>query len=323
MSDYKNIPKLDLHIHLEGSVRPERVANILDNPYLDKVTKLMRVNKDTKSPAAYNKKYDLPNRCMQSKKNIKLIANDLANDLKEDGVLYAEVRITLKKHMDEGLKMSEILNAALDGSNKVPGIKIKYILCMQREDNEKANRKIIRLAKLYKHFNVVGVDLIGNERKYPNKMFYSLFEYANKMHVNLFVHANKNSNLSIEEITKYNIKRIGHGSSFNQEIKDNLKKLNIPLEICINSDIDKDIFSNYQKHPIKDLIKDSIPFVIGTNCRTISNITLSKEYTNLKNYLDIKDSWFTVMNLNAIEYTMLNNSDKEKLRERFNKKIRS
>jgi len=324
MIDFDKLPKIDLHVHVDGSVRPSTVVELLNNPYPDKVAKLMRVDKDTISHAEYMRKFDLPTRVMQSKSNLTRIAMELAEDLKADGVIYAEAHLSPARHTQEGLAMSDVIKAVLAGFKKVDGIKVNLILCMQREDNENDNRRIIRLAKLYHRQGVCGVGLVGNEKKYPNRTFGNLFKYAKSQNVNFTVHAGEEDGAdSVKGAIDLGVKRIGHGVRVieNEYIESLLKEKNIALEVCPNSNIDVGIYSNYKDHPVKKLYDYGIKVTIGSNCRTVSNITLTTEYQNLYRYLGFSLEDFVKMNEYAIDASFMSDNDKKKYRKLLKESI--
>ena len=118
MFNYKKMPKVELHLHLDGSVRPETAAKLLGIDLNDYLTKFF-----------------IPGKVMQTKKNLELISEELAADLEEDGVIYAEIRFAPLKHVFKGLSLDEVVESVLKGLAK-KSLKTNLILCIIRGDKD-------------------------------------------------------------------------------------------------------------------------------------------------------------------------------------------
>ena len=122
----KNLPKVELHLHLDGSVRESTASEILGVDVSNK----MQVN-NCKSLSDYLSKFEIPLIVMQSKENLERISYELAVDLKKDNVIYAEIRFCPILHTKNGLSLEEFIDSVLKGLKKVE-IKTNLILCMMR-----------------------------------------------------------------------------------------------------------------------------------------------------------------------------------------------
>ena len=158
----ENLKKVELHLHLDGSVRPSTIASIL-NIKEQKVKEKICVDHNTKNLEDYLSKFKLPISIMQTKENLTRISYELALDLKKDNVIYAEIRFAPLFHTKQGLTIEEVITAILDGLKQVP-IKINLILCMMRGSNYEDNYKVIEAAYQFRNKGVVGIDLAGDEK---------------------------------------------------------------------------------------------------------------------------------------------------------------
>ena len=131
----KNLPKVELHLHLDGSVRESTASEILGVDVSNK----MQVN-NCKSLSDYLSKFEIPLIVMQSKENLERISYELAVDLKKDNVIYAEIRFCPILHTKNGLSLEEVIDSVLKGLKKVE-IKTNLILCMMRNFEEDENKK--------------------------------------------------------------------------------------------------------------------------------------------------------------------------------------
>lgn len=305
-----NIPKVELHLHLDGSVRPNTVAEILSMD-LDIVKSQMIAPRKCKDLNEYLTKFDLPVLAMQSEDNLERIAYELVQDLQKDNVIYAEIRFAPLKHTNF-LTPNLVVESVLKGLKKGK-IPTKLILCCMRNDSIEENKKVIDLALKYKG-DVVAVDLAGAEALYKTSSFKELFEYANRNNIPFTIHAGEADGYdSIKSAINFGAKRIGHGVlSINYpDILEELKNNDILLEICPSSNIQTNIYEFIDEHPILELYKKGVLVSINTDNRTVSNVTLEDEYNFLKEKFSYLD--FCKMNLDAIKYSFLIESEKEVL----------
>ncbi len=310
------LPKVELHLHLDGSVRTKTVSEIL-NLDIKEVKRKMICDKNTKSLTDYLTKFDLPLEILQTKENLKRITKELLEDLKKENVIYAEIRFAPQLHTKKGLSQEEVVESVISAINEVDSIKCNLILCCMRNDllnNNINNLKTIKVAEKYYQKKVVALDLAGDEIKFPTSKFIDLFKNTS---LPLTIHAGEASNyISIEDAVKMKAKRIGHGINIinNNKLIEELNKKNILLEICPQSNIDTCAITNKKNHPITKLI-NKIPISINTDNRTVSNITLTKEYEDLINLCNFSIKDLKTCNINAINHAFINEDEKRKLIE--------
>lgn len=315
----KNIPKVELHLHLDGSVRLD-TASRLTGKSIEEVRSLMIAKEKCHDLNEYLTKFNLANEIMQSQENLTRIAKELVEDLKNDNVIYAEIRFAPLLHTKKGLTGEEVIEAVLLGL-KDEDLKVNLILCMMRQFSFEDNLKTIELAIKYLDKGVVAIDLAGAEALYPTANFERLFQIAKDKNIPFTIHAGEaDGKDSILSAINFKTKRIGHGVRCieDKEILDMIKKNNITLEVCPTSNIQTDIFENYHYHPIRKLYDMNILVTINVDNMTVSNIDLTQEYEKLvKNFnFTLKD--FKKMNINAINASFLKEELKEKYREIIN-----
>ena len=306
--------KVELHIHLDGSLRPSTVAEIL-NISEEEAKEKMIVKNNNQDLTEYLTKFDLPIKVMQTKENLKRVAKELAEDLKLDDVIYAEVRFAPQKHTLKGLSLDDVITSVLEGFKSANKIKINLILCMMRGDSFEKNKEVIELCKKYLNKGVVALDLAGDEKNYKTKNYKSLFEIANKENIPFTIHAGEaDEPQSVLDAINFGAKRIGHGiRSIEDEVV--LKKIidnNIALEVCPTSNVQTKVVNTYANHPVKKLYDKNVLVTINTDNNTVSNLTLSKEYVKLRKYFNFTDEDFLKFNINAIKASFISDIEKEK-----------
>lgn len=320
IEEIKNLPKVELHIHLDGSVSLDLASQLSGLSYEEVKDKMMAKEK-CNNLSEYLTKFDFPISLMQTKQNLTLISQNLVDYLVSEKVVYAEIRFAPMFHTQEGLTYEEVVESVLEGLNANPNIKTNLILCMMRGMEKEANLKTIETASKYLGKGVCAIDLAGAEDKYPLADYLDLFEIAQKKKIPFTIHAGENG--SAEEVKTaidLGTSRIGHGihSIENKEVLKLLKSKNILLEICPTSNVQTNAVFSYQDHPIKKLYQLGIKVNINTDNTTVSNITLCQEYLKLWNQFHFNLSDYQQMNLDALDHSFLKETEKKALKEKLN-----
>ena len=311
-------PKIELHLHLDGSVRPSTVSNIL-NLNEKEVEKEMIVDTSCNDLNDYLIKFDLPLKILQTKDNLIKVSEELANDLKKDGIIYAEIRFAPILHINNCLSCEEVIEAVIEGISRVD-IKINLIICLIRNASEEDNYKVINAGLKYINNKVVGFDLAGAEAIYKTSKFKELFKYISKYNIPFTIHAGEADDIdSIKSAIEFGAKRIGHGVRIMGDVnmikyaKDN----NITFEVCPTSNIDTKIYKEYKEHAIKKMYDNNLNITINTDNRTVSNITLTEEYNKLINTFNFSLEDIKNMNITAINASFISDIDKENLKQEY------
>jgi len=316
--ELKSLKKVELHLHLDGSV-PIDTLNNLSNIEINKLREKIIAHDKGNNLTDYLTKFDLPLSYMQTKENLKLIANDLTSYLEKENIIYAEIRFAPHLHQNESLSLEEIINAVLDGL-KNSKVKTNLILCMMRNFEFEKNLEIIKLAEKYLNKGVCAIDLAGDENKYPLDNYLELFEIAKEKNIPFTIHAGENGSFKeVEKAINIGASRIGHGvhAIESKEIQQLIKEKDILLEICPTSNIQTNAIDYYENHPIYKFYKDNIKVCINTDNKTVSNINLNQEYDKLKKYFNLNENDFKQMNLYAIDYAFISEEEKNKLKLLF------
>lgn len=301
------IKKIELHLHLDGSIREETANEILGKKCnLKAKDKCEDLNE-------YLEKFEIPSIILQTKENLERVAYELTLDLKKDNVIYAEIRFAPLKHLNGGLSLDEVITSVLNGLSKVD-IETNLILCMMRNDSFNDNKKVIDLAHKYGF----AIDLAGAEAIYKTKDFKELFKYAKSINVPFTIHAGEADGYeSIKAAIDFGASRLGHGIKIIDypDLINEAKEKGITLEVCPTSNVQTNAVNILKDHPIKKLYDMNVNVCINTDNRTVSNITLEDEYNKLKETFNFTNEDFLKMNLMAIEASFA--QDKEKLKTKL------
>ena len=318
MENIIKMPKVELHLHLDGSVSLdllEKFSSLTKDEVIN-----MAISNNDDNLEKYLEHFDFINEYLQTKENLELASFTLGQDLEKENVVYAEVRFAPFNHTKNGLTGEEVVESVLKGFSKC-NLKVNLILCMLRGKDLEYNKKVINLANKYLGKGVVAVDLAGDENTFSFKNYEYLFNILKHANIPVTIHAGETSKRDIVDVLPYT-KRIGHGIKIydDENLISLVKNNNVLLEVCPNSNIDTKNTINYESHPIKKLYQEGVKVCINTDNRTVSDITLTREYINLIKYLGFTYDDLYKMNINALEYAFITEKEKQDLLNILTKK---
>lgn len=302
MSDMSHI--VELHLHLDGSLRPETVWELakeqdveLPAKSAEEVKYKMEVPEDCKTLEEYLERFDLPLLVLQRADAIERVTFELVEDLAKEGVDYAEIRFAPQLSVNGGLTQDEVVEAAIRGAERgmktYPQIRVGLILCCMRgADNEELNMQTVETAKKYLGDVVCAVDIAGAEGLFPTEKFAPVFAKVREYGVPMTIHAGEAAGPdSMKAALSFGTKRIGHGvAAINDpELIKRLIDENVTLEVCVTSNYHTKVVPAINMHPIHKLLEKGVHVTVNSDNRTCSRTTLQKEKDVLKEELGFTD----------------------------------
>jgi len=319
-----DIPKIELHCHLDGSVSETAIIDIAKK---SNVLVPEQIGNQIKAPKICNDlseyltcfNYILP--FLQTKESLEIAAYDVIQQTHKDNIIYTEIRFAPQLHCKNGLEQIEVINAVLKGLKRGERdfkVKNQAILCMMRGHDNKENIKTLQCAKNLLGTGVCAVDLAGNEMAYPPELYKLLFEQAVKWEIPFTIHAGECGNANnVKTAIEMGAKRIGHGVAIagNEEIKKLCKQYNVYLEMCPVSNIQTKAISDIKNYPFVKMQKEGVKVSINTDNRSVSDTNLIREWEILKeSFSEIDDEIIKISMLHAIDGAFLSVPEKEKLK---------
>lgn len=308
MSQINKLPKVELHLHLDCSLSYEVVKKI--DPSVTEQEYLQ----DYIAPSKCANLADFLTRAikgfalMQTKEQIQLVVHDLFKQLVADNMLYAEIRFAPLQHMEKGLTAYEVVAAAEEATAQAvveTGIEARLILCTLRHFSAVQSMETVHLVGQFKGTYVAGFDIAADEAGFPIDNHIEAFKYAKDNAIFCTAHAGeaKGADSVWETLEYFGPTRIGHGvrSIEDKDLVNHLRKNNIHLEICPTCNVLIDIYNRYENHPIDDLYKAGVSLSVNTDTRTITNMTLNREYEKLQQIFGWTITDFYNCNVNALK----------------------
>ncbi len=287
----KAMPKTDLHVHLDGSVRMSTLIDLakqqkVELPSTDpkKLKKLLVPGLRYKSLVDYLRPFDIVLSVLQEPEALSRVAFELAEDAARENVWYMEVRYSPILHTKKGMRLTTIVDAVLEGLKQAErkyNIRTGVIVCGMRNIDPETSIRLADLAVAYKNRGVVAFDLAGAEENYPAKHHREAFYRILNNNINCTAHAGEAYGPeSIHQALHYcGAHRIGHGTRLLED-GDLLNYVNdhrIPIEVCMTSNIQTKAANSYETHPLKFYYDFGIRVTINTDNRLISNTSVTKE----------------------------------------------
>jgi adenosine deaminase len=319
-------PKVLLHDHLDGGLRPETVIDLAqESGYADLPSTDPSALAQWFAEAAYSgslERYLETFRhtvgVTQTAGALQRVARECAEDLARDGVVYAEVRFAPELHLLRGLTEREVVEAVLAGfvqgeeraAEAGHHIRIGVLLTAMRTATH--SRQIAELAVEYRDQGVVGFDIAGAEAGFPPTRHLDAFEYLRKENAHFTIHAGEAFGLpSIWEAIQWcGADRLGHGVRIVDDIEvlpDGTERLGrlasyvrdrrIPLEMCPSSNVQTGAAPSIEEHPIGRLRRLGFRVTVNTDNRLMSGTSMTHEMSLLSEAFGygLKDlEWFTI-----------------------------
>ena len=318
MSKY-GFPKVDLHLHLDGSMLPESAWEMaaergipLPADTLEDFRRFIVVTADCRSVNEYLKRFEMPLQILQDRSALERTAYELVQLLAGQGLRYAEIRFAPQLHLRKGLTQRDAVEAVLLGVKRAtwvyPAIGIGVILCAMCigdfRINREENLQTVREAARALSEGVVAVDLAGAEGVTPLSGFAPVFDLARELGVPFTCHAGDSQGPeTVREALDFGTKRIGHGHHIFEDrvlcaraIRDG-----VTLEICPTSNIQCSTRPSYEEHPLKKLMDMGIQCTINTDNMILSDIDPDKEYDRCIQHMGLTVQDIIHCNINSVK----------------------
>jgi adenosine deaminase len=288
---FHELPKADLHVHLDGSLRLETILALSEKdgvtlPASDAegLRAAIGCGRHFGSLVDYLRGFAITLEVMQTEESLERIAFELAEDAHLENVRYMEVRYSPMLHTRRNLKLTAVVERVLEGLDraaKTYGIRSSVILCGIRNISSEHSYKMAELAVAYKNRGVVGFDLAGAEADNPAKDHRDAFQLVRDNNINCTIHAGEAYGPAsiAQAIHVCGAHRIGHGCRL-VESGDLLHYVNdhrIPLECCPSSNVQTGAVRNLANHPLKFYFDLGLRVTVNTDNRLITDTSVSKE----------------------------------------------
>lgn len=292
---FEKLPKTDLHVHLDGSMRLGTVLELareqnetLPADDIEGLRAAMHIGENTGSLVEYLKAFDVTLKVLQTQGALYRAMYELAEDAAAENVRYMEVRYSPMLHTRKGLRLTQIVETVLKASHDAElefGISTRLILCGIRNISPEHSLEMAELVVAYKNRGVVGYDLAGAEYDYPPKDHQEAFALVRRNNINVTIHAGEAYGPAsiAQAIHVCGAHRIGHGCRLREDgdLLHYVVDHRIPLECCPSSNVQTGAVSSLESHPMRLYYNLGARVTVNTDNRLITDTTVSRELHHL------------------------------------------
>lgn len=317
----RQMPKIDLHRHMEGSLRLSTLVEIahehgsdIDSYDIDALRPLVQMVDDEPNFQTFLAKFAILRRFYTSKESVMRIAYESVADCAHDNVRYLELRFNpVAQASHYGFNFEDVADWVIEATQKAQmyfNINVKLIIQMGRHEPQYA-RQLAELAVARKDKGIVALDLAGDEEHFSAAKFVDTLRWAKKEGLFITAHAGECRHCPaeniIEAINVIQADRIGHGVQgiHRSDVIQLLQDKKIPLEMCPTSNIQTAAIERMSRHPLQLYHQLGVPVTINTDDPSVSNITLTDEYLVAIRSIGISFDDLKIMILNAARAAFL------------------
>ncbi|MEZ7891879.1 MAG: adenosine deaminase [Candidatus Wallbacteria bacterium] len=321
MEFYKIMPKIELHLHMEGAIPYSALFQLIQK---------YGGNEEIKSPenlehrfifknfAHFIEQWVWKNQFIREYEDFRFIAENVAKDLKRQNVKYAEMFISPSDFKKCGLYCQKIIEEVYKGISAVSGIDISLIIDLVRDFGADNALKTLNEINEMKKFGIIGIGLGGSEHEYPPELFSEVFETARNMGFKTTVHSGEACGAeSVKKAVEFlKPDRIGHAvnAAYDNALLKKIAELKIPVELCPISNIKTGAIKSAEFYPIEKFIEYGIPFSINTDDPKMFGNSLADEYMLIEKKLGCGHTGMANFILNSIDTTWLSKDKKDALK---------
>jgi adenosine deaminase len=323
--ELRSLPKIELHLHLDCSLSYQAVSALAPS-----VTR-EEYQRDYIAPARCANLADFLSRApkgfqlMQSEDSLRLVTEDVFQQLMDDGVIYAEIRFAPLLHTERGLnpeRVVAVVERSVDRLIRETGMQAGLILCTLRHFTEAQSLLTAELVEKFRGSRVVALDLAGDEAGFPLDAHVEAYRYAREH--GLFRTAHAGEGLGPESVWEtlrlFDPQRIGHGTRSIEDPKlvEHLRRERIHLELCPSANVQIiPSIRTMEEHPIDRLYRAGISLNVNSDSRMLTPTTLTIEYERLQRVFNWGEQELLRTNLMGLDAAFVGEGVKHELRKRF------
>jgi adenosine deaminase len=302
-------PKVSLHDHLDGGLRPQTIielagdiGHLLPADNADDLGQWFAESANSGSLECYLETFDHTIAVMQTAPNLRRVAREFVEDLAADGVIYGETRWAPEQHLRRGLTEADAIEAVRDGlaegmaacRDRGHEIDVRQLLTAMRQ--AEPSRDIAELTLRYRREGVAGFDIAGPEKGYPPSRFLESFQLLRRQSAYYTIHAGEADGCESiwEAVQVCAANRIGHGVAIIEDIQHGtlsdfaayVRNERIPLEMCPSSNVQTGAVSSIAEHPIHSLDRLGFRVTVNPDNRLMSATSMTREFALLADAFD-------------------------------------
>ncbi len=321
---HENLPKVELHVHLEGAIPHEALFTLITkyggDPGIPDPQALAR-RFEYRDFRQFIETWSWKNRYLREYEDFSLIAELAARDMAKQNIRYAEFFYSPSLFVPKGLEVQEVTRSVAAGLVRVPEIEIALIADLVRDYGPQREMETLEKLKEVRDLGVIGIGIGGTEHDFPPAPFAPLFREARRSGFRTTAHAGEASGArSVRDAVELlGADRIGHGTRAGEdpELLRRISSQRIPLELCPLSNVRTGVVASMADHPIRDYFDRGLLISVNTDDPKMFNTSLSVEYRLLEQECGFTKQEICSLLLLGVESSWLPRDRKESLAASF------
>jgi adenosine deaminase/aminodeoxyfutalosine deaminase len=305
------LPKAELHLHLEGSVTPETLVESRRRHGKESSLGEAESLYQYKDFLGFLMAFKTLTEDLRTADDYELITYRLMEQLKAENVLHAEVYVSVGVCLWRKLDFDAIFEGLERGRERGErefGVSLLWIFDAVRQFGPGAAHEVFELAAKYRDRNVIGIGIGGDEQKAPPEMFREQYVYAAAQGLRLTAHAGENASPeSVWGALNLGAERVGHGLTAyqDQELVEELAIRQIPIEICLTSNVRTGCCGKMSEHPVRRYFDQGLMLTLNTDDPAMFQTSLTREYELAQTEFGFTDEHLRELARNSFEASFL------------------
>jgi|SRR5215472_15628543 len=322
------LPKAELHLHLEGTVDPKSLAELSSRHDASPITLEQAIQLyEYADINGFLMAFKAVTHRLLTPEDFELVTYRMIQRLHEDGVLHAEVYLSVGVvhwRNQEFELLFEGIERGRERGQKDFGVSVLWIFDAVRHFGVEAAKRVFELAVEHKGRNVIGVGIGGDESRGPAEQFRDLYRYAADNGLRLTAHAGESVGPeSIWAALNIGTERLGHvlSATRDPELIEILAQRQIPVEICVSSNVRTGCLPKLEEHPLRQLFDAGLLITLNTDDPAMFHTSLTREYELAQDVFGFTDEHIRELARNSLEASFLPAEKKIELLRKFDEMI--
>jgi len=337
LKNYRALPKVELHRHLEGTLRLDTMLDIAHRHGITipadilRLSSLVQMQEEEKySFQNFLSKFNTLRLFYRSPDVIHRITREAIEDAAKDNVKYMELRFTpVALSRAERFPLHDVIDWVITGAQEAAkefGLTVRLIASVNRHESHELAEQVAWLAAEQRGRGLVAMDLAGNEAEFKSEPFYGVFKEARQAGLRITIHAGEWGPAAHvrEAIEELGAERIGHGVRVLEDgdVVALARERNTAFEVCVTSNYQSGVIPTLEAHPLKSMLEAGLNVTINTDDPSVSRITLSQEYHVVCDELGLPMDTLKERILAAAQAAFLSDDERDGLVNQLNRELK-
>lgn len=308
------LPKAEVHLHLEGALALETLAELAERHGLPRPSEDLY---DYTDFLGFLKAFKLVCDHLKTPEDYRLATLRMIERLERDGVVYAEVYIAAGVMLRNGQSFEELFEGIAAGAREGLercGVRLRWILDATRQFGVEAAQRVAELAARYRHRDVIGIGIGGDEARGAPELFHEVYAWAAAQGLRLTAHAGESAGPESVwgALRTLRAERIGHGTTAARDpaLLAHLASARVPVDVCLTSNVCTGTIAALEDHPLRRYFDAGMLVSLSTDDPAMFRTDLTREYLLAHERFGFSEAELARLAANSFQATFLSEEEK-------------